>query len=329
MRARLIVLMLTIAAVVLSQQRSAFAELLQLQSKIPLGFVKGRLDHMAFDPMRKRLFIAELGNDSVGVVDLKANKTTHTIAGLAEPQGIGYAPTTDTVYVANARDGSVRLFRGDNYTLVGSIELGNDADNIRFDAAANRFLIGYGAGALAVIDVTQARKIADFRLPAHPEGFQIGRSDDRVFVNLPTVRAVVVLDAADGQEKSKWPLRDSGNFPMAIDRSNGRVLIVSRHPPTLTVYAEEDGAVVASLDTCGDSDDLFIDPRRPRVYISCGAGFIDVFEVRGTAYSRVGRIKTIAGARTSLLIPELDIFVLAVRATMTEGAAVWTYSLQP
>src|SRR5215831_3151339 len=143
MRARLIALMLTIAAVVLSQQRSAFAELLQLQSKIPLGFVKGRLDHMAFDPMRKRLFIAELGNDSVGVVDLKANKTTHTIAGLAEPQGIGYAPTTDTVYVANARDGSVRLFRGDNYALVGSIELGNDADNIRFDAAANRFLIGY------------------------------------------------------------------------------------------------------------------------------------------------------------------------------------------
>ena len=144
-----------------------------------------------------------------------------------------------------------------------------------------------------------------------------------------TAAVRVYRAAADGQEKSKWPLRESGNFPMAVDRSNGRVLIVSRHPPTLTVYAEEDGAVVASLDTCGDSDDLFIDPRRPRVYISCGAGFIDVFEVRGTTYSRVGRIKTIAGARTSLLIPELDIFVLAVRATMTEGAAVWTYSLQP
>jgi hypothetical protein len=127
-------------------QAPAFAEALQLQSKIPLGSVKGRIDHMAFDPMRKRLLIAELGNDSVGVVDLEANKTIHTIVGLAEPQGVGYAPTTDTVYVANARDGSVRLFRGGDYTPAGTIELGNDADNIRFDADANRLLIGTATG---------------------------------------------------------------------------------------------------------------------------------------------------------------------------------------
>jgi DNA-binding beta-propeller fold protein YncE len=322
-------IMLTIATAVLVTQRSAVAEPLQLQSKIPLGFVKGRIDHMAFDPMRKRLLIAELGNDSVGVVDLEANKTIRTIAGLAEPQGIGYAQTSDTVYVANARDGSVRLFRGDDYTLVGSIGLGNDADNIRFDTAANRLLVGYGAGALAVIDVAQARKIGDFRLPAHPEGFQIGRSGDRIFVNLPTVHAVVALDAADGKEKSKWPLSEGGNFPMAIDPSNGRVLVVSRNPPKLKVYAEEDGALIASVDTCGDSDDVFVDPKRPRVYVSCGVGFVDVFDVRGATYDRVARIKTVAGARTSLLVPGLDVFLLAVRATITEEAAIWVYKSQP
>jgi hypothetical protein len=322
-------IMLSIAAAVLSAQRPAVAEPLQLQLKIPLGSVKGRIDHMAFDPMRKRLVVAELGNDSVGVVDLEANKTIRTIAGLAEPQGIGYAPTTDTVYVANARDGSVRLFRGHDYAPAGSIDLGSDADNIRYDAAANRLLIGYGAGGLSVIDVAQARKIADFGLPAHPEGFQIGRSSDRIFVNLPAAHAIAVLDAANGKERSKWPLRRSGNFPMAIDRSNGRVLVVSREPPTLIVYAEEDGAVVASLDTCGDSDDLFIDPKRPRVYISCGAGFIDVFEARGASYERVGHIETVAGARTSLLVSELDLFVLAVRATASVDAAVWVYKPQP
>jgi DNA-binding beta-propeller fold protein YncE len=255
--------MLAVLVVALFLQAPALAEALQLQSKIPLGSVKGRIDHMAFDPMRKRLLIAEIGNDSVGVVDLEANKTIHTIVGLAEPQGVGYAPTTDTVYVANARDGSVRLFRGGDYTAAGTIELGNDADNIRFDAEANRLLIGYGDGALAVIDVAQARRTADFRLPAHPEGFRIGHDRSRIFVNVPKVHAIVVLDAADGKEKAKWSLRDSGNFPMAIDQSNGRVLIVSRDPPKLTVYAQEDGAVTASLDTCGDSDDLFVDPGGP------------------------------------------------------------------
>ncbi len=43
---------------------------LQLEGKIPLGAVRGRIDHMAIDLDRHRLFVAELGNDSVGVVDL-------------------------------------------------------------------------------------------------------------------------------------------------------------------------------------------------------------------------------------------------------------------
>ena len=43
-----------------------------LEAKIPLGDVSGRIDHMALDRARGRLFVAELGNDSLGVVDLGA-----------------------------------------------------------------------------------------------------------------------------------------------------------------------------------------------------------------------------------------------------------------
>src|SRR5262245_8495752 len=34
-------------------------------SKIPLGDVSGRIDHLAIDLARRRLFVAELGNDTV------------------------------------------------------------------------------------------------------------------------------------------------------------------------------------------------------------------------------------------------------------------------
>ncbi|MGH9552623.1 MAG: hypothetical protein ACRD3W_24805, partial [Terriglobales bacterium] len=43
---------------------------LRLDAKIPLGNVSGRIDHMAIDLNRQRLFVAELGNNTVGVVDL-------------------------------------------------------------------------------------------------------------------------------------------------------------------------------------------------------------------------------------------------------------------
>src|SRR5581483_6475168 len=80
---------------------------LVLEAKIPLGEVHGRIDHLAADLKRQRLFVAELGNNSLGVVDLANRKVLRRIEGLSEPQGVGYEPTTDTVYVANANDGSV------------------------------------------------------------------------------------------------------------------------------------------------------------------------------------------------------------------------------
>ena len=85
---------------------------LQLEAKIPLGDVRGRIDHMAVDLKRQRLFVAELGNDSVGIVDLASQRLLRTIPGLKEPQGVGYEPSTDTIYVGNESDGSVRWCEG-------------------------------------------------------------------------------------------------------------------------------------------------------------------------------------------------------------------------
>src|ERR1700759_3983420 len=85
---------------------------LVLEGKIPLGKVSGRIDHLAVDLERQRLFVAELGNNSVGVVDLKSGTVTRNLAGLKKPQGVAYVKSTDTLYVANGGDGAVELFQG-------------------------------------------------------------------------------------------------------------------------------------------------------------------------------------------------------------------------
>ena len=156
--------------------QTAEPPLLQLETKIPLGDVRGRIDHLAIDLARRRLFVAELGNDSIGIVDLKNDKLLRTISGFKEPQGVAYLPEVDTLYVANAGDGSVQLLQGESYGQAGRIELGKDADNIRVDPNANRVFVGYGDGALAVIDPASRSKIAAIPLPAHPESFQLARA---------------------------------------------------------------------------------------------------------------------------------------------------------
>jgi len=302
---------------------------LQLEARILLGDVRGRIDHMAVDLKRQRLFVAELGNDSVGVVDLAARSTVRTITGLNEPQGVGYEPSTDTLYVANARDGSVKLFEGDTYTAVGQIELGSDADNVRIDAAAKRVVVGYGDGGLAVVDPSSRSKVENVPLKAHPESFQLEPESDRIFVNLPGAHAVAVVDGKSGKQLANWPLSKGGNFAMTVDRDRKRILVVFRSPPELAVFSMVDGKPVANVETCGDVDDLFVDAKRGRAYVSCGAGHVDVFETRDTVYQRMARIPTATGARTSLFVPEMDRLLVAVRAGPAGPAAIWVFKPMP
>jgi DNA-binding beta-propeller fold protein YncE len=302
---------------------------LVLEAKIPLGEVSGRIDHLGIDLKRQRLFVAELGNNSLGVVDLAAGKVLRRISGLSEPQGVAYVPFADSVYVANAGDGSVRVLRGEDLAPTGHIELGEDADNVRVDARRNRVLVGYGKGALAVIDPAIRVKAADIRLKGHPEGFQVDEVGNQIFVNVPDAREIEVVNLATAANRS-LPTQDFGsNFPMAIDAAAHRVLVAFRSPPTLMALSSEDGHVAAKLETCGDADDVFVDAKRRRVYVSCGEGSVDVFEQREAGYARLARVPTVSGARTSLFAPELDRLYVAVRARSNEPAAIWVFRPAP
>jgi DNA-binding beta-propeller fold protein YncE len=298
---------------------------LVLEAKIPLGEVRGRIDHFSIDVKRQRLFVTELGNDSLGVIDLEAGKVLRAITGFSEPQGVAYVPFGDAVYVANAGDGSVRILRGEDFAPTGRIELGNDADNVRVDTPRKRVLVGYGKGALAVIDPASQTTVADIRLKAHPEGFQIDEAGAQVYVNVPDAREIQVVDLATAATRSLPMENLRGNFPMAIDRDARRVLTVFRNPPTLVALASQGGRIAAKIDTCGDADDVFVDPTRHRVYVSCGEGAVDVFEPRGDTYVRLAKVATAAGARTSLYVPELDQLFVAVRAASGEPAAIWVF----
>lgn len=321
-------LLLVVAPVVAAAQTTAGPPLV-LEGKIPLGAVSGRIDHLAIDLRRQRLFVAELGNDTLGVVDLAGGRVLRTITGLSEPQGVGYEPSSDAVYVANGGDGSVRVLRGDDLAPLDRIELGGDADNVRIDQARHRVIVGYGKGALAIIDPASRKKIGDIRLPAHPEGFQLDASAGRAFVNLPSGYQIATADLASGTVQTVSTGGLGANFPMAVEPDSGRIVVAFRSPPTLAAFAMPDGHLAAKAGTCGDADDLFVDAKRRRIYVSCGDGVIDVVEPRDTGFSRIARIPTVSGARTSLFVPSLDRLYVAVRARWSEPAAIWVFRPNP
>jgi DNA-binding beta-propeller fold protein YncE len=288
---------------------------LEIERTIPLKDVTGRIDHMAIDLGRKRLFVAELGNGAVDVIDLAAGKVIHRIEGLKEPQGVGYAPGADVLAVASAGDGSVRLFRGAELQPAGIITLGDDADNVRLDARTGNFVVGYGSGGLAVIDPVKASVASRVALPAHPEGFRLDAEKRRAFVNVPDARQIAVVDIDAGRQSGSWQMPSfRSNFPMALDPAHGMAAVVFRKPGRLVIFDINAGTPSATVTTCGDADDVFFDTKRRRVYLSCGDGNVDAWQQDGSILRHLNLVKTASGARTSLFVPDLDRLFVAARA---------------
>lgn len=285
---------------------------LRLEATIPLSGVSGRIDHMAIDRTRQHLIVAELGNGSVDVVDIRTRKVLHRFTGLDEPQGVEYAGRGDLIAIACGGDGIVRFFSAADFTPRGQIALGDDADDARLDPRNGHLLVGYGSGGIAVIDAEARRKIGTVALPGHPEGFQARAG--KVFVNIPDAGQTVAADLDKGAILARWPNASaSANFPMALDGGGQRLAIVYRGPARLQLREAQTGKEIAVQDTCGDADDVWFDDRRQRLYVSCGAGVVDVFTL-ASGLARLDRIATRSGARTSLLVPELDRLFVAERA---------------
>ncbi len=300
---------------------------LRLVRTIPMPNVEGRIDHMAADPEHQRLYVAALGENTLEVLDLQAARVVQSVTGLREPQGVAYVPEAGRLFVASGGDGKCYVFSGDPLRRLSVLDIGEDADNIRYDAAAKRLYMGYGGGALAAIDVSTLRRTGDVKLNGHPESFQLERSGPKVYVNVPDARQVAVVDRTKQDVLSVWRLEDaSANFPMALIEADHRILVVTRRPALLVVLDSTSGKTVGQTRCAGDADDMFYDAARKLVYVSCGEGVIDVFEKHNPdRYQEVARIPTVPGARTSLWVPERDELILAVPARGGQPATMRIY----
>jgi DNA-binding beta-propeller fold protein YncE len=322
------------AALLFSPAQSAQPETvlpLVLETTIPLPNVAGRIDHLAVDLGRKRLFVAEVGNNTLDAIDFATQKPVHRIVGLDEPQGVAYLPGPDLLVVGNGGDGTVRFFGGADFSPRGVVSLGDDADNVRVDPRNGHVIVGYGSGGLAIIDPLKPAKLADIPLTGHPESFRLSPTTGRIFVNIARAGRITTIDLASEKPVANWtPPGLTANFPMSLDEAGHAVIVVFRGPAKLAMFDMTTGAMVASADTCGDSDDVFFDEKRRRIYVSCGAGFIDVFQREPAALTRLVRLATTSGARTSLFVPELDRLFLAVRAGLIgSNASIQVYRPSP
>jgi hypothetical protein len=302
--------------------------LLRPAGSIPLPQVRGRIDHMAVDVKGQRLFVAALGNNTLEVIDLKKGGRVASVSGFDEPQGIVYIPESGKVVVASGGDGAVTFLDGESLKPLKTVRTGGDADNVRYDPTHGRVYVGYGEGSLAVLS-PDGERVGDIPVGGHPESFQL--DGDRIYVNVPSRREVAVVDAGKLKVSETWPLNDaSANYPMALDAAHHRLFVGTRRPPRLLVFDTGTGRQISTAEADGDSDDVFYDGVRGRIYASFGEGSLFIYEQTDPDHYRLaGEVRTAAGARTALFSPELGRLFVAAPSRGGRAAEIMVYQTSP
>jgi DNA-binding beta-propeller fold protein YncE len=330
-----LVLAFSIQACAQKNSHSPSAAPLVLTGAIPLPNVKGRIDHFAFDPTHNRLFVYALGSNTEEIIGIGAQTVVYTISGVPTPQGVAYSPETNKLFVGSD-EGKLYVYDGTTFDLITSIDFGDDVDNLRYDAADRRLYVGYGdekTGAIGMVDaMTNKRLDEDFKLGAHPESFQLAASGPNIYVNLPDLKQIAVVNRTN-HSVTRWLLTFAGNFPMALDEPDHRLFVATRTPARLAVFDTTSGHLVAALPAVRDADDLYYDSARKRVYISGGEGYISVFQQDDPDhYKLLAKVHSALGARPAGYFGKgrkgFDRFYLAVPARADHRAEVWIYTVQ-
>jgi DNA-binding beta-propeller fold protein YncE len=305
---------------------------LELTQKISLSGPAGkRLDHLGLDGKRGRLFIANMANASFDVVDLKAGKLLKSIPGQQGVQGVAYAPDVDRVFVGVGEDGVCNIFDGQEYQLAKSIKF-PDADNVRYDWKTRRIFVAHAENSLAILNPKAMEVTAEIRLPGQPEAFQLEASRPRLYLNVPSKKAVVVIDTEKNDVAKTYALKGAEqNYPMALDEAGHRLFIGCRKPAVVVILDTESGQELARARIRGDVDDVFYDAKRKRLYASCGEGFLAVLrEAEGNRFEVLKEIPTVRLARTCFLDSATERLYLPVPGQPGKhGPEIWVYSISP
>ncbi len=306
---------------------------LVLTEAIPLEGIKGRFDH--FGTSGRKLFVSALGNNTVEVIDISGRTLEHAITGVPNPQGVVYAPEANKLFVRSSK-GKLYIYDGTSFDLITAIDFHGDVDNLRYDAANKRVYVGYGdeeTAAIGAVDATTNKRIEEeYKLGAHPESFQLETSGPNIYVNLPDLKQIAVINRST-HAISRWPLTLEHNFPMALDEADHRLFVGTHEPARLAVFDTTSGHMITALPSVQDADDLYYDAARKRIYMAGGEGFIHAFQQKDPDhYQLLVKIPSALGARTAGYFGKgkkgFDRFYLAVPARADHGAEIWIYTVQ-
>jgi hypothetical protein len=327
---------------------------LRLVQTIPLSGVSGRLDHMAVDLEKNRLFVAAVANGTLEVLDLNAGKVINSIPGIKDTQDALFLGGQFNKLYVSSLDGTLRIFQGETFRLIQAFKLEPDPNRLLYDPATDLIYFGYGgqnAGfdAYGRVGIMQAKRgapsdqfVADMIAPTYRPGHlaDMAMEDDgKLLICDSRTDLIFQFDTRKRELLKSWPAHGDGAGDMSLDRARHRLFVGTRIPAEMTVYDSLSGKEIVSLPGPETMDGVYYDADLKRIYMSGGRwygtpdaspGWVYVYQQKDADhYELVSKIRTRPGSGTSLFVPQLKRLFVASQAIGDQDAAILVLETLP
>jgi DNA-binding beta-propeller fold protein YncE len=314
------------------------AEPLRFVGRTDVPGFEGDFDHFAADVKGNRLFLAGEEKGTLEVFDLKSGKHVKTVEGLEEPHAILYMPERNRLVVTNSGEGLSKVLDAKNYSVLDTLKLTPGADVMSYDPSTRTaWIVTGGKNApkklayttVAVVDPASGKTRGEIRLDTDfTEAIAFEQQGHRAFINVSGRHEIAVVDKKTHKVIATWPVKEGqNNAPMALDEANKRLFVVTRKPFKFVAIDTDTGAAVASFDAPQRTNELIFDRANKRVYLT-GDDYISVVDVSDPKkYTEIARVKSDKGAKTAILVPEMNRLYVAVAGKGGVKAGVLVYDV--
>ena len=292
--------------------------------------IKGHFDHFGVDVKHNRLFATAEDSRAVVVFDLVNGTVLKQIDGLARPHAVLYREDLNRLYVTDGGDGTLKIYDGKSYELIGSVPLQKDADSIGYEPSSKYLYIDNGgkdAGSsfsyVTGVDTSSGTKVSDIRVESDTlEAMTVDIWRPRIYVNDRAHNQLVVIDRIKKGVVATWPLTMAkDNVAMGHDEQRQRLFVGCRSGQ-IVVMDSNTGKELQTLPITKGVDDVEFDPASKRLY-AVGNGTLDVFEETDADHYRSLKPLSVGdGAKTGRLVPEINRYFAAVPARENSPATV-------
>ncbi|MCX7986818.1 MAG: WD40 repeat domain-containing protein [Bacteroidales bacterium] len=270
------ILLISLSSSLRAQSDTSHVELMYT---VTLQNITGRLGQMAYNGKQGVIYLAALSNNTLEVIDLQNKKTVRSIKSLRQPIDVEFQPNSDLIFVACLGDGLCRVFNTNTFKEETSFRFDNNVSLVKYSPAFQMVYIGYGEGAIALVDANTLKYKTTIKLPVHPEAACVDENAGIMFINLPKNREIGVIDLKSNTVGSSLKLSESSeNYPLAYDKDNKRLFIGCRKPSQLLVINSENGSKISSLNIDGDVNEIYYDGSKHQIYVTCGDGYLHIIK---------------------------------------------------